>query len=510
MMSTRSVSPKVLLDISYKPTLPNIMELQHNVIKLIQVEQQAYVHSSHYIHQSSLQQQQQQQQQQHPQYAPLPSEYAAYGITELEDTDYNIPSNEILSTSSSTHSNHSAQSASLELNNNHTASNSNGSSNNQNGFDQQSVAGSGSSWNEHGKRARSSSDYDCQSGGTLAMQPDHKKLLHHQQQQHQQQHHQQQQQQQQIYVDYLPTTVDEVASAQTCAGPQSTCTSPNSHFEFPEEELPEHKAQVFLPLYTNQQQPQQQATHQQQQQQQQQNPQLHFQNSYRQSFDGYEPANSLNGSAYSSSDRDDMEYVRHTALSSVSDLAAGVGINGGGLSPACLADDGSSGSLLDGVDGGGKAFRKPRRRLKRKPSKTEETDEFSNQRVMANVRERQRTQSLNDAFKSLQQIIPTLPSDKLSKIQTLKLATRYIDFLCRMLSSSDISLLKALEAQVSPMGSSSPYGVASTLLSAAANGADADLKCLRKANGAPIIPPEKLSYLFGVWRMEGDVQHQKA
>jgi len=145
---------------------------------------------------------------------------------------------------------------------------------------------------------------------------------------------------------------------------------------------------------------------------------MHFQNAYRQSFEGYEPANSLNGSAYSSSDRDDMEYARHNALSSVSDL------NGGVMSPACLADDGSAGSLLDGSDAGGKAFRKPRRRLKRKPSKTEETDEFSNQRVMANVRERQRTQSLNDAFKSLQQIIPTLPSDKLSKIQTLKLATR--------------------------------------------------------------------------------------
>jgi twist-like protein len=48
---------------------------------------------------------------------------------------------------------------------------------------------------------------------------------------------------------------------------------------------------------------------------------------------------------------------------------------------------------------------------------------------MANVRERQRTQSLNEAFASLRKIIPTLPSDKLSKIQTLKLAARYIDFL---------------------------------------------------------------------------------
>jgi hypothetical protein len=41
------------------------------------------------------------------------------------------------------------------------------------------------------------------------------------------------------------------------------------------------------------------------------------------------------------------------------------------------------------------------------------------QRVLVNVRERQRTQSLNEAFLSLRKIIPTLPSDKLSKIQTL-------------------------------------------------------------------------------------------
>ncbi|XP_020800266.1 protein twist [Drosophila serrata] len=495
MMSARSVSPKVLLDISYKPTLPNIMELQHNVIKLIQVEHQAYMQSPGYQqHHLTHQQQQQhnlsQQQQQHnlpqqPQYAPLPSEYAAYGLTELEDQDYNIPSNEVLSTSS----NHSAQSNSLELNNNNTTTTNTSSSNSNATANPTVFESSGSSWNEHGKRARSSGDYDCQTGGSLAMQPEHKKLIHQQQQQHH------------IYVDYLPTTVDEVASAQSCPGVQSACNSPHSHFEFPDEELAEHKSQIFLPLYSNQQQQQQQAQQVTQQQTQQNHSQLHFQAAYRQSFEGYEPANSLNGSAYSSSDRDDMEYARHTALSSVNDL------NGGGvMSPACLADDGSAGSLLDGSDAGGKAFRKPRRRLKRKPSKTEETDEFSNQRVMANVRERQRTQSLNDAFKALQQIIPTLPSDKLSKIQTLKLATRYIDFLCRMLSSSDISLLKALEAQGSPSG----YGSAASLLSAAANGADADLKCLRKANGAPIIPPEKLSYLFGVWRMEGDAQHQKA
>ena len=61
------------------------------------------------------------------------------------------------------------------------------------------------------------------------------------------------------------------------------------------------------------------------------------------------------------------------------------------------------------------------------PSPTYEI--LNQQRVIANVRERKRTQSLNQAFATLRQMIPSLPSDKLSKIQTLKLASRYIQFL---------------------------------------------------------------------------------
>jgi len=53
----------------------------------------------------------------------------------------------------------------------------------------------------------------------------------------------------------------------------------------------------------------------------------------------------------------------------------------------------------------------------------------SSPRPTANERERARTQSLNEAFAHLRRIVPTLPSDKLSKIQTVRLATRYIDFL---------------------------------------------------------------------------------
>nr|CAI5855607.1 unnamed protein product [Callosobruchus analis] len=83
---------------------------------------------------------------------------------------------------------------------------------------------------------------------------------------------------------------------------------------------------------------------------------------------------------------------------------------------------------------------------------------------MANVRERQRTQSLNEAFASLRKSIPTLPSDKLSKIQTLKLAARYIDFLYQVLSTSTPEL----------------------------------------PGDGDVLGNEKLSRAFSMWRMEGD------
>lgn len=92
-------------------------------------------------------------------------------------------------------------------------------------------------------------------------------------------------------------------------------------------------------------------------------------------------------------------------------------------------------------------------------------DETSDHRTLANVRERQRTQALNDAFNALRRIIPTLPSDKLSKIQTLRLATKYIDFLCQILSNDDMN----------------PNAAASCFY----------------------IAHERLSYAFSVWRMEG-------
>ncbi|KAI5933310.1 Twist-related protein 2 [Manis javanica] len=74
----------------------------------------------------------------------------------------------------------------------------------------------------------------------------------------------------------------------------------------------------------------------------------------------------------------------------------------------------------------------PGKRGKKGSPSAQSFEELQSQRILANVRERQRTQSLNEAFAALRKIIPTLPSDKLSKIQTLKLAARYIDFLYQL------------------------------------------------------------------------------
>uniref|UniRef100_A0A182R0W9 Protein twist n=1 Tax=Anopheles farauti TaxID=69004 RepID=A0A182R0W9_9DIPT len=107
-------------------------------------------------------------------------------------------------------------------------------------------------------------------------------------------------------------------------------------------------------------------------------------------------------------------------------------------------------------------------------------EEVQTQRVIANVRERQRTQSLNEAFASLRKIIPTLPSDKLSKIQTLRLASRYIDFLYRVLSNNEMPAMREEHKNMAVSGGNLQF------------------------SGSGILAHEKLSYLFSVWRMEGD------
>ncbi|KAM7363349.1 48 related 1 isoform 2-T2 [Cochliomyia hominivorax] len=59
--------------------------------------------------------------------------------------------------------------------------------------------------------------------------------------------------------------------------------------------------------------------------------------------------------------------------------------------------------------------------------------QVAQQRQAANLRERRRMQSINEAFEGLRSHIPTLPYEKrLSKVDTLKLAISYITFLSEM------------------------------------------------------------------------------
>lgn len=67
------------------------------------------------------------------------------------------------------------------------------------------------------------------------------------------------------------------------------------------------------------------------------------------------------------------------------------------------------------------------------------------QRHSANLRERKRMQSINEAFEGLRKHIPTLPYEKrLSKVDTLRLAIGYIGFLTEMINS-DMSHNQALQ-----------------------------------------------------------------
>lgn len=109
-------------------------------------------------------------------------------------------------------------------------------------------------------------------------------------------------------------------------------------------------------------------------------------------------------------------------------------------------------------------------------------------RDMANVRERQRTQSLNEAFAQLRQVVPTLPSDKLSKIQILKLASKYIDFLCRLLQSAEDTADTAGSGLIDPLaGYPTLHPHPSTSHHA----------------GSASAAPEAIHYAFSMWRMSG-------
>lgn len=118
-------------------------------------------------------------------------------------------------------------------------------------------------------------------------------------------------------------------------------------------------------------------------------------------------------------------------------------------------------------------------------------EELMVQRNQANVRERQRTKNLNDAFSTLREIVPTLPSDKLSKIQTLRLASRYIDFLKQVLDDG---------GQQEYTSGGGGGGRHTTSFSARA-GQQPDYEP-RGHTGFSVR--EELSHSFNVWRMDMD------
>ncbi|KAJ8687875.1 hypothetical protein QAD02_023670 [Eretmocerus hayati] len=116
----------------------------------------------------------------------------------------------------------------------------------------------------------------------------------------------------------------------------------------------------------------------------------------------------------------------------------------------------------------------------------------ADQRYQANVRERQRTQSLNEAFAQLRKTIPTMPSDKLSKIQTLKLASKYIDF-----------LYQVLHCNIDHHNGDN-LGDSKSMRSAVLTAARDIAASAQNPNSSGYVAHERLSYAFSVWRMEGD------
>ncbi|XP_038153431.1 basic helix-loop-helix transcription factor scleraxis [Cyprinodon tularosa] len=74
------------------------------------------------------------------------------------------------------------------------------------------------------------------------------------------------------------------------------------------------------------------------------------------------------------------------------------------------------------------------RRRRRRSGRDARLSGVSRQRQAANARERDRTHSVNTAFTALRSLIPTEPADrKLSKIETLRLASSYISHLANVL-----------------------------------------------------------------------------
>ncbi|XP_062986029.1 basic helix-loop-helix transcription factor scleraxis [Elgaria multicarinata webbii] len=103
-----------------------------------------------------------------------------------------------------------------------------------------------------------------------------------------------------------------------------------------------------------------------------------------------------------------------------------------------LSEDEDNGSESSGsdekpyhLDAGGYGLKSSKHRSSKKSNRISREPR---QRHTANARERDRTNSVNTAFTALRTLIPTEPADrKLSKIETLRLASSYISHLGNVL-----------------------------------------------------------------------------
>ncbi|CAB1414810.1 unnamed protein product [Pleuronectes platessa] len=113
------------------------------------------------------------------------------------------------------------------------------------------------------------------------------------------------------------------------------------------------------------------------------------------------------------------------------------------------------------------------------------------QRSAANARERGRTQSVNSAFTALRTLIPTEPVDrKLSKIETLRLASSYISHLANELLIGDGGAdgqpcLGAVHVQ-GGSGAKQPRTICTFCLSHQRRGIKAGKDCLKMRGLGPL------------------------
>lgn len=124
-----------------------------------------------------------------------------------------------------------------------------------------------------------------------------------------------------------------------------------------------------------------------------------------------------------------MEGIEFSTMGQhfMSDYSSGVGYH-------CMDEVAYLSQRSYSPDSDSDSIGKQRRRKRRCPQQQVQ------QRHAANLRERKRMQSINDAFEGLRTHIPTLPYEKrLSKVDTLRLAIGYIGFLAELVQTDSNS-----------------------------------------------------------------------